>query len=193
MKEIEEVWKPLAPFSVTYKGVTTEYDFSDTYEISNTGKVRSLDRIDCAGRLLEGRERKLIPDKDGYLQLSLSKDRKELNCKVHRLVAQTFLENTENKRTVNHKDGNKTNNNVDNLEWATQSEQIRHSFANGLQVPIRGEQHVSSKLTKSKVVEIRERRATNPKVWTLTMLAKEYGVGRTHISNIIHRKRWTHV
>ena len=193
MKEIEEVWEPLPPFSVTHNGVTTEYDFSDTYEISNTGKIRSLDRIDCAGRLLEGRERKLTPYKDGYLRVNLSKDGKALRCTIHRLVAQTFLENTDNKETVNHIDGNKTNNNVDNLEWATRSENLKHAVDSGLKVPVRGEQNGRAKLTKSKVREIRERRAINPKVWTLTMLAKEYGVGRAHISNIIHRKTWSHV
>jgi len=184
MKEIEEVWKPLAPFTKTYKGVTIKYDLSDTYEISNTGKIRHKH---------SGRERKLRINNSGYPYVMLCKDGKKLNCKVHRLVAQTFLENTENKETVNHIDGNKTNNNVDNLEWATRSENLKHAVDSGLKVPVRGEQNGRAKLTKSKVVEIRERRATNPKVWTLTMLAKEYGVGRAHISRIIRGERWTHV
>jgi len=183
MKEIEEVWKPLAPFTKTYKGVTIKYDLSDTYEISNTGKIRHKH---------SGRERKLRINNSGYPYVMLCKDGKKLNCKVHRLVAQTFLENTENKETVNHIDGNKTNNNVDNLEWATRSENTQHAFANGL-INIKGEQNHNSKLTKFKVIEIRERRVTNPKLWTQSKLAKEYGVDRSQISRIIHRKTWAHV
>ena len=190
---MKEVWKPLPPFTKIHNGVTIKYDFSKLYKVSNTGKIRSLDRKDSIGRSLKGRERKLTPDKDGYLDVMLCKDGKMLKCKVHRLVATTFLENTDDKRTVNHIDGNKINNRVDNLEWATDSEQQKHACVNGLKVPTKGEQHGRAKLTKSKVREIRERRAINPKVWTLTMLAKEYGVGRAHISNIIHRKTWSHV
>ena len=178
---MKEVWKPLPPFTKTYKGVTTEYDLSDTYEISNTGKVRRKGKLT---------ERKLRLKHDGYLDVMLYKDGKHLTCSIHRLVATTFLENTDNKRTVNHIDGDKTNNNVDNLQWATDSEQQKHAYDNGLRVPTKGEQHGRAKLTKDEVREIRERRDIG---WSIIKLAKEYGVDQKNIYSIIHRKLWTHV
>ena len=188
---MKEVWKPLPPFTKIHNGVTIKYDFSKLYKVSNTGKIRSLDRIDRNGKSWEGRERKLTPDKDGYLDVMLCKDGKMLKCKVHRLVATTFLENTDDKRTVNHIDGNKINNRVDNLEWATDSEQQKHAVTIGLRP--KGEQCYNSKLTDDVVKEIRERRVTNPKLWTQSKLAEEYGVDQSQISRIIHRKLWTHV
>ena len=190
---MKEEWEELKTVTKTHNGVTIKYDVSGRYMISNHGNLRSLDREDSIGRKVKGRELKLTLKPDGYLDVMLCKDGKMLKCKVHRLVATTFLENTDDKRTVNHIDGNKINNRVDNLEWATDSEQQKHACVNGLKVPTKGEQHGRAKLTKSKVREIRERRAINPKVWTLTMLAEEYGVSPQHISNIIHRKTWSHV
>lgn len=70
----------------------------------------------------------------GYLTVTLSKDKVSKPYLVHRLVALTFLENPLNKRTVNHKDGDKLNNNLENLEWATYSENKRHAFREGITV-----------------------------------------------------------
>lgn len=70
--------------------------------------------------------------RDGYLQVVLYKDGKMKTCKVHRLVALTYIDNPENKPQVNHKDGNKTNNNVSNLEWVTHGENQKHAYDNGL-------------------------------------------------------------
>lgn len=87
---------------------------------------------DC-GRIARGQRIK-IPhtDRGGYLTVWLSKDSKQKNYKVHRLVAQAFIPNPEGKRTVNHIDGNKQNNNLFNLEWATHSENINHANRTGL-------------------------------------------------------------
>lgn len=75
----------------------------------------------------------------------LFKDGKRHYFNVHRLVAETFLENELNKREVNHKDGNKANNNVNNLEWVTSSENQLHAFKNGLQKSKMGKDHAQSK------------------------------------------------
>ena len=70
--------------------------------------------------------------KRGYLNVSLSKNKKRKEFKVHRLVATAFIPNTNNKEQVNHIDGDKNNNEVTNLEWVTQSENITHSYGLGL-------------------------------------------------------------
>lgn len=70
--------------------------------------------------------------KDGYVRMEMYKDKKPRMFNVHRMVAEVFIPNPENKPFVNHKDGNKQNNNVDNLEWVTQKENIEHAFRTGL-------------------------------------------------------------
>ena len=70
--------------------------------------------------------------KDGYVRMELYKDKKPKMFNVHRIVAEVFIPNPLNKPFVNHKDGNKQNNHIDNLEWVTQKENIEHAFRTGL-------------------------------------------------------------
>lgn len=95
------------------------------YEVSTEGQVRNK----LTQYILKGR-----PSKSGYLQVSLKEDetQKFKNQYIHRLVAQQFLANEENKREVNHKDGNKLNNNLNNLEWVTSSENQKHRHQIGI-------------------------------------------------------------
>lgn len=108
-EEMNEIWKPV----VGYEGY---------YEVSNTGKVRSVDRIviDKKGRqyFRKGTELKQNIDR-GYCRVSITKDGIKETLKVHRLVALAFIPNPDNLPQVNHKDENKQNNNVENLEWVT--------------------------------------------------------------------------
>ena len=92
---------------------------------------------------------------NGYLMVSLCNNGKVKKYLVHRLIAETFIPNSNN-RWVNHKDGIKTNNNVSNLEWVTPSENNKHSYLTGLNVPKRGEDHFAAKLSNEQVNEIRE-------------------------------------
>lgn len=99
------------------------------YEISNLGNVRRYIYFDSANKSKYKNEKKVLKqtfDKDGYKLVSLCINGVFIHCRVHRLVAETFIPNPENKPQVNHKDGNKANNNLENLEWTTQSENIRH-------------------------------------------------------------------
>lgn len=100
-----EIWKPM-------------FGFEQSHEISNLGRIRNT-----RGMIL-----KQHPDKRGYLRVKP----KNITQKVHRLVAQTFLVNPENKPQVNHKDTDKTNNKADNLEWSTQEENMQHAVQAGI-------------------------------------------------------------
>lgn len=117
-----EVWKPIP-------------DYEDSYEVSNYGQVRSKDRYTPTrnGEVFKkGVIKTLKEDKDGYFKVCLSKNSKKKSFFVHRLVALTFIENPNNYPVVNHKDGNKQNNKVENLEWCTRSENDKHAYRIGL-------------------------------------------------------------
>lgn len=110
--------------------------FEEHYEVSNYGDVRSKDRIversktgDCfkAGKI---RTQYVTPK--GYCRLQLQSGENRRNALVHVLVAEAFLPNPENKPEVNHKNGEKTDNRVSNLEWVTNSENLLHAYATGL-------------------------------------------------------------
>lgn len=95
------------------------------YEISNNGNVRNK----TTKKILKGRK-----TKGGYLQVSIKFDGEEKfkNQYIHRLVAEAFIENKNNKKEVNHKDGNKLNNNLNNLKWVTSSENQKHRHSIGI-------------------------------------------------------------
>jgi hypothetical protein len=114
----------------TWKDIT---GFEGQYQVSNKGRIKTLARtfIVKSGKRYRRRSQLYKQHDDckrGYLKVMLHKNGKHQSFFVHRLVGIAFIPNQHNKRTINHKDGIKTNNNVENLEWATDSEQIKHSF-----------------------------------------------------------------
>ena len=107
-----EIWKPVR----NYEGL---------YEVSNMGRVRSLERTAWIGkgcyRTVPERILKARKNRGGYLQVNLYKEGKMKRCSVHQLVAQVFCENLEGYKEINHIDENKLNNRADNLEWCSRS------------------------------------------------------------------------
>jgi hypothetical protein len=107
---------------------------------------------------------------------------------VHHLVASAFVPNPHGKPTVNHIDGNKSNNLSSNLEWATQGENNKHAFDNGHKP--RGSNHHKSKLTEEDVVEIKKRLEQGE---TQASLARYYGVSQPSIRDIKSGRSWSHI
>lgn len=123
-------------------------------EVSTLGRVRSLPKIAIkTGRYWPGVILKTRIDKYGYEIVTLSVEGKLLTRKVHRLVALAFIENPNNYETVNHKDCNKLNNTVENLEWLSKIQNREHAVLNKL-FPS-GKLHHNTKLTKEAVEEIK--------------------------------------
>lgn len=145
----KEIWKPVT-------------DWEGIYKVSNLGRVRSLRRTMTTSSLVKivvpGKVKVLQINKNGYAVALLSQRgvRKDKLCTVHRLVAREFVENPLNKPEVNHKDGNKLNNNVSNLEWVSHSENTKHAADTGLYKRRYGEDNYASVLTNKQREEVRK-------------------------------------
>ena len=155
------------------------------YEVSSFGRVKShIYRGHPLTRIL-----KLSIDTGGYPIVKLYFNKKSRTTKVHRLVAEAFILNPNRLPQVNHKDGNKQNNNVDNLEWCTCLENQKHAWRIGIHKKRFGEECFVSRFTEKQIKEIREKAGS----CTRKALAKEYGMSETNVSDIVKRKIWTHI
>lgn len=155
--------------------------YEGRYRVSNFGNVLSL----VSNKPLKPRR-----SKKGYLTVVLYLKGKAKEFKIHRLVAMHFIPNPENKPEVNHKDGNKENNYIGNLEWATTKENINHAVKHNLISDRKGQDHNNAKLDDSAVLEIIERLKLKEKP---AAIARKFGVSRVTISNIKWGKSWTHL
>lgn len=165
--EVKELWKPL----LEYKGI----------EISSIGRVRKAANKRRKERILT----EFPKDRDGYCRCSVQKlDGTWTSQPVHRLVAKAFIPNVENKQAVNHIDGNRQNNKVENLEWVTPKENVIYSFRFGSrreckQVPKR------TLLTDFQISQIDILR----KSYTVNQIAKLFNIEYQSLKNIIHKKK----
>jgi hypothetical protein len=170
---VHEEWKPVL-------------DFEDHYAASNRGRIkRTRGGSGCrADRIIVPR-----PNVWGYPSLTLSKDGKPYTRGVHRLVAEAFLGRRPVGMQVNHKDGNKKNNVLSNLEYLTPSGNQLHAIHVLGKKVTRGEECSWSKLTAVQVEEIRRESVGAPWGW-ITAKAKKFGVCNATIRNIRDGKRW---
>lgn len=179
---MKEIWKDIL-------------GYESLYQVSSYGNTRSLDRtfirnnnknskIKHKGRILKQR----INNK-GYYCINLTKDNKLKTYTVHRLVIKAFVINQHNKKFTNHKDGNKLNNFVENLEWVTPKENTQHAYDTGLKVAPNGENSGRSKLTEKEVLEIRKM----SKKYKRKEMAKKYGVSESQVYRILNKSVWKHI
>ena len=145
--------------------------YEGLYEVSNLGNVRSL-RFGKIKILKQGTQA------HGYLKVVLCVGREVKNFLVHRLVAQAFLPNPNNKPAINHVDGNKQNNHANNLEWAQPSENTRHGLRLGL-IPDNRKPVVATNAVTG--VE-----TTFPSIWDA---AKDLGLKQDSISRVVNGRR----
>lgn len=167
--------------------------FKDWYSSSNTGRIKSLSRTviysnggirDVPSFLVKG-----SLSKNGYLRVALYKNGSAKYFSIHRLVAETFIPNPDNLPQVNHINGIKTDNSVENLEWSSCENNTRHAWKNSLCTSPMGELNNKSKLTEKQVLEIRSLKGMQSHL----SISKLYGVSRISVTNILNRKSWTHI
>ena len=131
--------------------------YENEYQINQFGEIRTLK--DSPKLKKYDVLKPQISKRNGYVYQMLYKNGKEKLLRVHRLVAMAFLPNPNNLPQVNHKDGNKQNNSVDNLEWCEQSYNMKHAYKNGLQIPSENQRKAiinTNKLKQKKVCQIKD-------------------------------------
>lgn len=184
------------------------------YEISSLGQIISL--YDAKHNKFRNKVCKPQNTSNGYLRIGLHKDGKMKNALIHRLVAVAFIPNPENKREVNHKNGIKTDNRVENLEWVTAKENMTHAYKTGLldytnrdfsllragyernrdriikeqSERVKGEKNPMSKRTEEEIIKIRK---MYKKGMRFCEISRALNIDRRQISIIVKGKRWGHL
>ena len=155
-------------------------------EINRKGEIRQKEIV-LGGHTFVDFVRKASINKTGYVYMAFREGGKQKNHYVHRLVAETFVVNPDNKPFVNHKDGDKQNNTVDNLEWVTTAENNQHARDTGLVVTPKGEESKLAVLTNSEVLEIKRQLSEGRKQRDI---AHDFNVHYSLISHIKAGRKW---
>jgi hypothetical protein len=171
-----EIWKPIA-------------GTNGFIEVSNKGRVRSL---------LRGEPRILKPqvDNKGYHRIRVTVEREKMSYKVHREIAKAFIPNPNNLPQVNHKDGNKSNNSVDNLEWITNRDNAHHAIANGLwDSVIEGSRRENERRKRPVIGYFTSENSSTSRRFESVAEAERF-VGSRHVTDVLkgkrsHVKGWT--
>lgn len=174
------VWKPIKDFP--------------NYEVSDDGRVRSLGEYRQCGpayRFVPTRILKQTTNKFGYMKVRIANNGCKKSFFIHRLVAIGFIPNEDTLPEVNHRDGDKTNNAADNLEWTDRSGNILHAYRVLKSIIIKkGSNHPLTTLTEEDVAQMRNLYKTG---LTQVELASRFGVTQANVSSIIRRRTWTHI
>lgn len=152
--------------------------YEGCYMVSNYGNLISLH---------SGKPRELKSGKihTGYISVKLQKDNKKFRTDIHRLVAQAFIDTDDFNKQVNHKDGNKENNHVSNLEWVSCKENINHSLKNKIK---------KTKISPEKVEELCKFLSTKEcSNYTYDDISKKFNLDVKDLMPIVNRKRWTNI
>jgi len=177
-----EIWNKIEGFS--------------RYEASNLGRIRSLNYKNS------GDIRVLKPgNSEGYMKtILLNDDGKYKPIRVHRIIMIAFKGKSE--LEVNHINGIKDDNRIENLEYTTHSKNLLHAYKTGLQLPSRGSSNGRSKLTEEQVLEIRKYvnniRATGKRYWNRKAIAIKYGISESYVKELVmnrttRKNAWTHI
>ena len=178
-REISEQWTPID-------------SLDGKYLISNFGKIK----INYNGKRVNrnGQIKKQFITKTGYCVSTFQLNGRYYRKYVHRLVADAFIPTNDKNLHINHKDGNKENNTVENLEWVTRSENQIHAYKNGLIIPrLRGklgEDSINPKFTNSQADEIRQSYVNKVPI---KELVKKYNCHKSTIYRIIQNKTYSNI
>lgn len=184
MIETVEIWRDIPGYEGKYK-------------INEEGKVLSLGRLTPNKQGMCNRKDKILKQHltpIGYYRVKLYKDKNTKHtCFVHKLVAETFLENPDNYIEVNHIDGNKLNNHYINIEWCSRSHNVRETYRLGLkpESTYKGSGNATSKLTEDQVLSIRDEYSIGG--ISQKSLAVKYNVSLSLIHMLVHRQIWKHI
>lgn len=180
--EIEEEWRSV-------KG------FEGYYEISSFGRIKSLDRRVTfshhknTNTLIQGQLLKTHFNRRGYVIVGLKKEGKHYPKKIHRLVAEAFIENDQNLPQINHKDGIKLSNSSVNLEWCTNTENRDHAIEKGL-IDFKGEKSHKCTITESEAKEIKTRLKMGHRN---VDIHRSMNISLGVIEHIKYGNSWTHI
>jgi hypothetical protein len=146
--------------------------------------ISDMGRISRGGKLLKP----CLSSRGRYFQIHIGLKARFL---IHRLVLQTFIGDPKPGFECNHKDGNKLNNALSNLEWVTRRGNVHHAFSLGLRstptCQLRGEQSPSARLNETQVLEIRSSKSN------FAVLSRKYNVSKSAIERVVRRKTWKHI
>lgn len=186
-----EIWKNLGIEDLPGEIWKDIKNYEGLYKVSNLGRVKSLARKTKTRIIHEDKILKIKQSsEEGYLQAKLCKNSKIINPVVGRLVAEAFLEKPNYECIANHKNCIRYDNRVENLEWISQSQNIRYSYSLGRSNQ-KGSKNNASKITQEIANNIREFQKNNVHL-SQSEIAKEFNLTRSLIKNVLNFKTWNY-